>query len=111
MKFRHKKKPKREITLILEKEGAEEIITMKVGKKLGMLKIAKKLTSKGKQGWQLKEITGDPEFSGMFMGAINEFKSTEKVPVKRMVKDAGLSATPGFIKKMLKKDEKDQESS
>lgn len=101
MRLRNRKKRKRSITIILEKDGETKEISMDVGKKRAMLKVAKKLASEGKAGWQLLNITGDPEISGMFMGAANHYKNTGKVPMKSMMKSAGLQAVPGFVKKRL----------
>ncbi len=103
---RQKKKEKKWVHLELEKDGKIKTVSMRVGKKIGMLKIAKKLGSLGKQGWQLKDITGDPETVGMFNAVLGGYQTGDPVPIKRMVKTAGLQAVPGFIKKLLKKDEK-----
>jgi hypothetical protein len=104
-----RKKKKKMITITLEKDGELRDHTLKVGKKLGMLKVAKKLASEGRKGWQLRDITGDPEIAGMFMGAVRDFKITGKIPVKSMVKQAGLRSTPGIIKKLIKKDKEKKE--
>ena len=78
---------------------------MRVGKRIGMLKIAKKLGSLGKQGWQLLNITGDPETVGMFNAVLDGYHTGDPVPIKRIVKTAGLVAIPGFIKKLLEKND------
>ena len=74
-----------------------------------MLKIAKKLGSLGKQGWQLKDISGHPETVGMFNSLLSGYHTGDPVPIKKMVKAAGLAATPGFIKKSIKKDKEKPE--
>jgi len=104
--LKRKKKEKKWVHLEMEKDGEIQNISMRVGKKIGMLKIAKKLGSMGKQGWQLLNITGDPETVGMFNAVLAGYQTGDPIPIKRMVKAAGLSATPTFIKKLLKKDEK-----
>ena len=76
------------------------------GQKIGMLKIAKKPGSLGKQGWQLKDISGDPGTVGIFNSLLTGYHTGDPVPIKKMVKAAGLAATPGFIKKLIRKDEK-----
>ena len=51
MRFRNrKKKEKKIVTLLLEKDGETVELTMKTGSAMSMLKIAKKATSLGKQG-------------------------------------------------------------
>ena len=109
LRRKQRKKPKRLITICLEKDGEIKEIEMEVGRKIGMLKIAKKLGSEGKQGWQLLDIKGDPEISGMFMGAVREFQKTGNIPIKTMVKSAGLSAVPKQIKDLLKREKKEVE--
>ena len=104
MRFRKKKKQKRMITVILERGDETKEFPMKVGGKWGMLKVAKRLTTEGRKGWLLLDITGDPETAGMFMGFVDQYKKTNQIPVKGMIKAAGLSATPTFIKKLLKKE-------
>jgi len=107
MRFRRKrkeKKVKKWVHLELEKDGETKQVSMRVGKKVGMLKVAKKMGSLGKQGWQLKDISGDPETVGMFNSLLDGYQTGDPVPIKRMVKAAGLAATPGFIKKLIKKD-------
>ena len=107
MRFgRKKKKEKKWVHLELEKDGETKTVSMRMGKRIGMLKIAKKLTSLGKQGWQLKDISGDSKTVGMFGSLLSGYHTGDPVPIKRMVKAAGLAATPGFIKKLIKKDEK-----
>ena len=107
MRFRRKKKKEKKwVHLELEKDGETKTVSMRMGKWIGMLKIAKKLGSLGKQGWQLKDISGDPGTVGMFNSLLSGYHTGDPVPIKRMVKAAGLAATPGFIKKMIKKDEK-----
>ena len=107
MRFRRKKKKEKKwVHLELEKDGETKTVSMRMGKKIGMLKIAKKLTSLGKQGWQLKNISGDPKTVGLFNSLLSGYHTGDPVPIKKMVKAAGLAATPGFIKKLIKKDEK-----
>jgi len=107
MRFRRKKKKEKKwVHLELEKDGKTKTVSMRMGKRIGMLKIAKKLTSLGKQGWQLKDIQGDPETVGLFNSLLNGYHTGDPVPIKRMVKAAWLAATPGFIKRLIKKDEK-----
>ena len=106
MRFRRKKKKEKKwVHLKLEKDRETKMVSMRMGKRIGMLKVAKKLGSMGKQGWQLKDIYGDPETVGMFNSLLNGYHTGDPVPIKRMVKAAGLAATPGFIKKLIKKDE------
>ena len=103
--WKRKKKAKKWVHLELEKDGETKMVSMRVGKKIGMLKIAKKLGSLGKQGWQLKDISGDPETVGMFNAVLGGYQTGDPVPIKKMVKTAGLAAIPKVIKKLLKKDE------
>lgn len=105
---RKKKKEKKWVHLELEKDGETKTVSMRLGKRIGMLKVAKKLGSLGKQGWQLKDISGDPETVGMFNSLLSGYQTGDPVPIKKMVKAAGLAATPGFIKKLIKKDESEQ---
>ena len=106
MKWRKRTKKKiRMINIILEKDDQIKEFPINVGGKWGMLKVAKRLAAEGRKGWQLQNITGDPETAGMFMGFVDQYKKTNQIPVKGMIKAAGLSATPTFIKKLLKKDE------
>jgi len=106
MRFRrNRKKAKKWVHLELEKDGEIKKVSMRVGKKVGMLKVAKKLGSLGKQGWQLKDISGDPETVGMFNSLLDGYHTGDPVPIKRIVKTAGLATTPRFIKKLIKKDE------
>jgi len=108
MKWRNrtkKKKEKKWIHLELGKDGETKKVSMRMGKKIGMLKVAKKLGSLGKRGWQLKDISGDPESVGMFNSVLDGYQTGDPVPIKKMVKTAGLAATPGFIKKLIKKDD------
>ena len=107
MRFRRKKE-KKWVHLELEKDGEIKKVSMRMGKKIGMLKVAKKLGSLGKRGWQLKDISGDPETVGMFTSLLDGYQTGDPVPIKRMLKTAGLAATPGFIKKLIKKDESKQ---
>lgn len=110
MRFRRKKQKKKEkkwVNLELEKDGETKTVSMRMGKRIGMLKIAKKLGSLGKQGWQLKDISGDPETVGMFNSLLSGYHTGDPVPIKKMVKAAGLAATPGFIKKLIKKDKEE----
>ena len=107
MRFRRKRQQKKEkkwVHLELEKDGETKTVSMRMSKRIGMLKIAKKLTSLGKQGWQLKDIFGDPKTVGMFNSLLSGYHTGDPVPIKRLVKTAGLAATPGFIKKLIKKD-------
>lgn len=108
MRFRrNRKKEKKWVHLELEKDGETKTVSMRMGKKIGMLKVAKKLGSLGKQGWQLKDISGDLETVGMFDSLLGGYNTGDPVPIKRMLKTAGLAATPGFIKKLIKKDEEE----
>ena len=112
MRFRRKKQQKKKkkwVHLELEKDGENKTISMRVGKKIGMLKIARKLTSLGKQGWQLKDISGDPETVGMFNSLLSGYHTGDPVPIKKMVKTAGLQAVPGFIKKLIKKERQEKQ--
>jgi len=113
MRFRNrKKKEKKTVTLWLEKNGETMELTMKTGSAMSMLKIAKKAASLGKQGWQLQNVTGSDEKTvGMINGVLSGYKTGDPVPIKKMVKAAGISAVPAPIKRLLKKEEKDQESS
>jgi len=106
MRFKRKKQKKKQktVTIWLKKDEENQQFQMKVGKRLGMLKIAKKLISMGRKGWQLYDITGDPETVGMFKGILDGYQAGDDVPIKKMVKTAGLKSTPGFIKKLIKKD-------
>ena len=105
---RNKKKAKKWVHLELEKDGKIKKVSMRMGKMIGMLKVAKKLGSLGKQGWQLKDISGDPDTVGMFNSLLGGYHTGDPVPIKRMLKTAGLAATPGVIKKLIKKDESKQ---
>lgn len=112
MKWRNrKKKEKKWVHLELEKDGETKTVSMRMGKKIGLLKVAKKLGSLNKQGWALVEITGDPEAVGMFNSVLGGYQTGDPIPIKRLVKSAGLHAVPDFIKKRLKKEDLDQESS
>jgi len=113
MRFRNrKKKEKKSVTLWLEKNGETLELTMETGSKLGMLKCAKKAARLAKQGWQLINITGNDEATvGLFKGLIAGYKTGDPVPIKRMVKTAGISAVPASIKRLLKKDKETQEPS
>jgi len=108
MRFRRKrkeKKVKKWVYLELEKDGEIKTVSMRMGKRIGMLKVAKKLRSLGKRGWQLKDVLGDPESVGLFSSVLEGYQTGDPVPIKRMVKTAGLAATPKFIKKLIKKDD------
>ena len=104
---RKKKKEKKWVHLELEKDGEIKKVSMRMGKMIEMLKVAKKLGSLGKKGWQLKDISGDPETVGMFDSLLSGYHTGDPVPIKRMLKTAGLAATPGFIKKLIRKDEEE----
>lgn len=104
-------KKKKVIIICLEKDGQLKEVPLKVGGKWGMLKVAKKLAAEGKNGWELRDITGDPETAGMFMGFVENYKKTNNIPIKGMVKAAGLHAVPRQIRDLLKREKKDQESS
>lgn len=113
MRFRNRKnKEKKTVTLLLEKDGETVELTMKTGSIRSMLKLVRKSTSLGKKGWQLKDVTGSDEKTvGMITGVLSRYKAGDPVPVKKMVKAAGLKAVPDPIKRLLKKEEKDQGSS
>ena len=106
---RNKKKAKKWVHLELEKDGEIKKVSMRMGKMIGMLKVAKKLGSLGKQGWQLKDISGDPETVGMFNSLLDGYHTGDPVPIKRMLKTAGLQAVPKQLKRFLKKDEEASE--
>ena len=105
---RNKKKAKKWVHLELEKDGEIKKVSMRMGKMIGMLKVAKKLGSLGKKGWQLKDISGDPETVGMFNSLLDGYHTGDPVPIKKVVKAAGMVAIPRFIKKLIKKDESKQ---
>lgn len=105
---RKKKKKNRMITIILEKDEQLKEFPMKVGGKWAMLKVAKRLAAEGKKGWQLKDITGDEETAGMFMGFVDQYKKTNNIPIKGMVKAAGLQGVPRQIRDLIKREKKEE---
>ena len=99
------KKKSKWVRLELEKDGITQTVSMQMGKKIGMLKVAKKLGSFGKRGWKLKAVSGDSGAVGLFNSVLDGYQTGDPVPIKKMVKAAGLAATPKFIKRLIKKDD------
>lgn len=90
------------VTLKLEKNGETQEITMKTSSMMDMAKKARRLSGLNKDGWRVLDVYGtDPEK----VAFIKRIAGGYTPGAGEMLKAAGLSAVPGPLKKLFKKED------
>lgn len=105
-----KKKSKSQISLFLEKNGEEKVVSFNIGSMLNMARKVKALSSLNRRGWNLIRAEGeDPQKVAMF----NSVAKGNIPSVGGALKFSGLDHVPKKIKVLTKRllgDSKDEES-
>ena len=96
-----KKKPKKFVKLLLERNGETKEITLQTGSIWNLSKKIKPLISSAKQGWIVTEVTGNDAQNVAFISSI---AGGHTPGAKEMLSHAGLPSMPKKLKKFFKKE-------
>lgn len=94
------------VILLLEKGDEVTELRFKWNKLKQKAHAAKDIAKHARNGWQLLSVSGNAEAVDQIKRILAGYKSGDAVPVKKMMKEAGLQAMPGFLKKRLEKEDR-----
>jgi hypothetical protein len=96
--------------LKLEKDGEVKEVAVKFGGLLQKAKAAKKLLRFAREGWSVLDVTGDSEHVESMKNLIAGYVPGGKIPVKKMMSEAGMKVLPKPLIKLLRHEEKEESS-